>query len=451
MESTNKKATVSFVSLGCPKLLVDTEMMMGALNERGYDITFDTSRADIVVINTCSFLEVARRESFAVIDEFIKKKRIGRISRLFVAGCLPELMGQELDAMFPEVDGFVSLKEMANIVEIIESRPKSESISLGLRPHRLLSTASHTAYLKIADGCDNCCTYCLIPKIRGPLVSRSLESIIDEARRLAELGVLELNLIAQDVTAYGHDLPDAPRLPQLLKQLCDIDGIQWIRLLYAHPKGISDELIQTIARHEKVCKYIDMPIQHSENRMLKLMNRRVSRQDLVRLVSKLREAMPEIVLRTTVMVGFPGETEAEFEGLHEFVKTTMFDRLVAFTYSREDGTHAASMPEQVPKRVADDRNNSLLKLQAGISLERNSRLVGKEHEAIIDRVVRRGRGRSPTLIGRTRGQAPDVDGVLTLSGNMSAGEIVRAVITRAGYYDLHGRLAWKPGDLAAIQ
>jgi len=418
---------------------------MGAVAMRDFPISFDPDAADLVIINTCSFIEPARRESFEVIREYEKKRRDGAIVGLFVVGCLPQLLRQELSAKFEDVDVFVPLNEMSRIAEIIDDSVGDGSKPAHCRPAhepavRLLATPPHTAYLKIAEGCDNCCSYCLIPRIRGPLVSRPAESITTEARQLAEMGVKELNLIAQDVAAWGRDVPSKPRLHRLLGDLRDIDGVEWVRLLYTHPASIDNELIEALTANEKVCSYIDIPIQHSEDRILAAMNRKITKRQLVDLISRIRPAIPGVTLRTTVMVGFPGETEAEFERLMEFLDTTRFDRLGAFAYCRESGTPAALLYDQVPEEVKQERLDAVMRLQASISYEKNAALIGKELDVIIDRARPAEERRAAVLIGRTRGQAPDVDGVIRIHGSASPGELVRAVVMSAGAYDLEGEL-----------
>ncbi|MBN2209718.1 MAG: 30S ribosomal protein S12 methylthiotransferase RimO [Candidatus Coatesbacteria bacterium] len=446
----NAKPIVAFVSLGCAKALVDTEQMMAQLAQKGFTISFDTESADLVVVNTCSFIEPARRESFEVIREFEEKRRDGRIAGLFVVGCLPQLLGQELSAQFEDVDAFVPLDEMSRLAEIIDgSVTESDELVCGHPAHdpapRLLATPPHTAYLKIAEGCDNCCSYCLIPRIRGPLVSRHAKPVLVEARQLAAMGVKELNLVAQDVAAWGRDLSPRigrirSRLDGLLDDLCAVDGIEWIRLLYAHPASIDSRLLEAVARNEKVCNYLDIPVQHSEDRILAAMNRRITGQALADLISRIRAAVPGIVLRTTVIVGFPGETEAEFQRIMAFLEEARFDRLGAFAYCREAGTPAASLKRQVPNRVKQERLDAVMQLQARISHEKNAALVGRELDAIIDQAMPGKRGRAPLLIGRTRGQAPDVDGVVRIKGDASAGDIVRAIVTSADEYDLEAEL-----------
>jgi len=446
----NVKPIVAFVSLGCAKALVDTEQMMAQLAQLGFPISFDTQSADLVVVNTCSFIEPARRESFDVIREFEEKRRDGRIAGLFVVGCLPQLLTQELSTEFEHVDAFVPLNEMSRLAEIIGGSVAEESELVCCHPvrdpaPRLLATPPHTAYLKIAEGCDNCCSYCLIPRIRGPLVSRRAESIVVEARQLAAMGVKELNLVAQDVAAWGRDLSPriesiSLRLDSLIDDLCAVDGIEWIRLLYAHPASIDSRLLEAVARNEKVCNYLDVPVQHSEDRILTAMNRRITGQALVDLIARIRAAVPGVVLRTTVMVGFPGETGAEFQQLMAFVQETRFDRLGAFAYCRESGTRAASLRKQVPDEVKQERLDAVMQLQAGISHDKNAALVGKELDAIIDQAVPSGKRGTAILIGRTRGQAPDVDGVIRIKGDASPGDIVSAIVTGADEYDLEAEL-----------
>ncbi|MBN1591644.1 MAG: 30S ribosomal protein S12 methylthiotransferase RimO [Candidatus Coatesbacteria bacterium] len=436
---------MAFISLGCAKALVDTEQMMASIALHGYPIAFDPDDAEVVVINTCSFLELARAESYDVISEFEYKKGAGEVRAIAVVGCLPQLMGGELNVMFQGVDLWIPISREANIAteldELLGYGPEAPRKVTPLDPApRLLVTPPHTAYLKIAEGCDNCCSYCLIPRIRGPLVSRTSESIVLEARQLAQMGVKELNLIGQDIAAWGRDRQSPKGLSGLVRELCGIDGIEWIRLLYAHPASIDEGMIEAIASNHKVCKYIDMPIQHSENRVLSSMNRRISRLGLISLIERIRARIPEIALRTTLMVGFPGETDAEFERLLEFMDVIKFDRLGAFVYSREPGTAAASEADQIPEELQGDRLERLMALQADISLEKNSALIGSEVEAIIDGYPD-DEGNGARLIGRIRAQAPDVDGIISLVGDANPGDIVKAVVTTAGPYDLEGNIS----------
>lgn len=431
------KPVVSFVSLGCPKALVDTETMMGALASRGYRISFDTDAASVVIINTCSFIEAARRESFEVVREFAAKKQEGRIDRLFVAGCLPELVGDSILSRFPEVDGLIRLAQIEDVAAVIDPGTKPARPPAFVAP-RLLATRPHTAYLKIAEGCDNCCSYCLIPRIRGRLASRPLASIEKEAIQLASMGVKELNIVAQDVAAWGRDLPGKPRLSQLLDRLCNIPGLEWIRLLYVHPASISDDLIEAVATHNKVCKYLDIPIQHSEDHILAAMNRRITRHGLEQLLLKIKDALPSITIRTTVMVGFPGETERDFQNLLSFVESLRFNRLGAFIYSKEPLTPAAQMPNHIPAPVKRRRYNALMRLQAKISLELNRQLVGSSQNAIVDAPA--SPNNQKIFAARTQGQAPQIDGTLLITGEVTPGQIVTAKITGADEYGLVGEL-----------
>lgn len=435
------------VSLGCPKNLVDAEVMLGRLAKDRYEITTDEREADIIIVNTCSFIKEAKQESIDTILDLADRKQDGRCRLLIVTGCLPQRYQEELARELPEVDIFVGTGDYPRIAEIIEeksSRPEQlryigdpnfvfdESLT------RLNSSPAYTAYLKIAEGCSNCCSYCVIPSLRGAFRSRPLESVLAEARSLVAGGAREINLIAQDITTYGRDLPGAPSLETLIRELAAIDGLAWIRLLYAYPDGITDGLIQAIKNEPKVCKYLDLPIQHISDPILKRMNRRSTEPQIRELVARLREEIPEIALRTSLIVGFPGETEEDFRTLLHFVEEAQFDRLGVFCYSREEGTPAAEMPDQVSERVKRERYKKLMKAQARVSFKRNRRLIDTEEQVIVE-----GYSEETELLlkGRSSRQAPDIDGqVYITAGNANVGDIVRLRITDSSDYDLIGEI-----------
>ncbi|HMN02037.1 MULTISPECIES: 30S ribosomal protein S12 methylthiotransferase RimO [Geobacter] len=444
---SNAKEKVSMVSLGCPKNLVDAEVMLGRLAKDRYEITTDEREADIIIVNTCSFIKEAKQESIDTILDLADRKQDGRCRLLIVTGCLPQRYQEELARELPEVDIFVGTGDYPRIAEIIEeksSRPEQlryigdpnfvfdESLT------RLNSSPAYTAYLKIAEGCSNCCSYCVIPSLRGAFRSRPLESVLAEARSLVAGGAREINLIAQDITTYGRDLPGAPSLETLIRELAAIDGLAWIRLLYAYPDGITDGLIQVIKNEPKVCKYLDLPIQHISDPILKRMNRRSTEPQIRELVARLREEIPEIALRTSLIVGFPGETEEDFRTLLHFVEEAQFDRLGVFCYSREEGTPAAEMPDQVSERVKRERYKKLMKAQARVSFKRNRRLIDTEEQVIVE-----GYSEETELLlkGRSSRQAPDIDGqVYITAGNANVGDIVRLRITDSSDYDLIGEI-----------
>ncbi len=435
------------VSLGCPKNLVDAEVMLGRLAKDRYEITTDEREADIIIVNTCSFIKEAKQESIDTILDLADRKQDGRCRLLIVTGCLPQRYQEELARELPEVDIFVGTGDYPRIAEIIEeksSRPEQlryigdpnfvfdESLT------RLNSSPAYTAYLKIAEGCSNCCSYCVIPSLRGAFRSRPLESVLAEARSLVAGGAREINLIAQDITTYGRDLPGSPSLETLIRELAAIDGLAWIRLLYAYPDGITDGLIQTIKNEPKVCKYLDLPIQHISDPVLKRMNRRSTEPQIRELVARLREEIPDIALRTSLIVGFPGETEEDFRTLLHFVEEAQFDRLGVFCYSREEGTPAAEMPDQVSERVKRERYKKLMKAQARVSFKRNRRLIDMEEQVIVE-----GYSEETELLlkGRSSRQAPDIDGqVYITAGNANVGDIVRLRITDSSDYDLIGEI-----------
>jgi len=435
------------ISLGCPKNLVDSEVMLGLLREKGW-IPSTGEEAEVVVINTCGFIREAQEESVETILSMISAKEEGRFQKIAVTGCLPQRFGKQLIRELPEVDLFLGTGEIHRIADHLESSRMDcrRSIHLGAQPDylydhrtpRLLSSPPGWSYIKISEGCNNRCSYCTIPRIRGKLRSRTQTSIVREAEQMVSLGIREINLIAQDTTAYGRDLGHGTSLPGLLRKLVRIEGLEWIRLLYTHPRHITGEFIALMAEEKKICKYLDLPLQHIDDRMLQAMNRRVASQEIYDLLGRLREKIPGIILRTSLMVGFPGETDRRFRRLVDFVRRIQFERLGVFRYSREEGTRAARLPGQIAEAVKAQRHHQIMVLQKRISLRNQKRLIGRRLPVLVERP-----GRSSGVLweGRTPGQAPEVDGVTFLTkGRCRPGEIVEAVITEATAYDLYGEV-----------
>jgi len=435
------------VSLGCPKNLVDAEVMLGYLGKDGYEITTNEQEADIIIVNTCSFIKEAKQESIDTILDLADRKHDGNCKLLVVTGCLPQRYQQQLAKELPEVDIFVGTGDYPKIAEIIAEKRGLEgqvhyigdpNYLYDVEMPRMQSSPRYYSYLKIAEGCSNCCSYCVIPSLRGGFRSRPLNLVMEEARRLVGGGVKELNLIAQDITVYGSDLPGGVTLETLLQELVQIAGLRWIRLLYAYPDGISDSLIQLIKNEEKICKYLDIPLQHISNPVLQRMNRRSSETQIRELVTKLRSEIPDIALRTSLIVGFPGETDEDFKKLCHFVEEVQFDRLGVFCYSKEEGTPAAEMPEQISERVKRERYKKLMQLQARLSFKRNRRLMETVEEVIVEGVSEES---ELLLKGRSSRQAPDIDGMVYItSGQANIGDIVRLKITDSSDYDLIGEI-----------
>ena len=438
--------TVSLVSLGCPKNLVDAEVMLGHLPVERFSIITDESAADIIIVNTCAFIRDAQEESVETILEVADYKKKGRCKLLIVSGCMPQRYQKELEKELPEVDFFMGTADAPRIVELLdrhlEGRPQQE---IGLPDYlydhttpRVTSSPYYSAYVKIAEGCANHCSYCVIPSIRGTLRSRTIESVVAETKRLVDNGVKEINLIAQDVTAFGAEHGNGPELPALLRELVKIKGLVWLRLLYAYPDGITDELLDLIAAEEKICNYLDLPIQHIDDRILAAMNRRVDESDIRALLQRIRTRIPEMTLRTSLIVGFPGESDAQFRKLLAFVEEGHFERLGAFRYSREDGTPAAQLDNQVPERTKQARVKRLMKAQARVSLKKNLALKGRIEPTLVE-----GYSEETELLlrGRSVHQAPDVDGqVYITSGQADVGDIVNLKITDSSEYDLIGEI-----------
>lgn len=435
---------IGMVSLGCAKNQTDAEIMLGILDSTGHKLVANPEMADIIVVNTCGFIESAKQESIDTILEMAEYKK-GRLKALIVTGCLAERYNKEILEELPEVDAVLGVGDYDKIAEIINRVIAGDKPVLfghqdmdteeGLP--RILTTPSYTAYLKIAEGCDNNCTYCAIPKIRGRFRSRRMENIIEEAKQLAASGVKELILIAQDTTRYGIDIYGEYSLAVLLEKLCKIDGIEWIRVHYFYTEAVTDELIECMAREEKICKYIDMPIQHINNRILKRMARRTSREQIEETIRKMREKMPDCIIRTSIIAGFPGETEEEFSELERFVKKVKFDRMGIFAYSQEENTPAASFPDQIDEAVKEKRLDRLMSLQKQISLEKNKEKLGMTMSVIAEGYDEE----SFLYYGRSRGDSIGVDGRVYFAADdeIMPGDIVNVKILDCDEYDLTGK------------
>src|SRR6266536_2519912 len=439
-------------TLGCPKNRVDSEVMLGTLAEAGYRLVQEPERADVIVVNTCGFIESAKEESISAIVELADQKTSGRCKKLVVAGCLTQRYHGELARELPEVDHFVGTGAYQDIARIVADAqasrvivPDPDFVHAASTP-RVSSLPSHTAYLKIAEGCDNACAFCIIPKLRGAQRSRPVDDLVAEAEALAANGTVELSLVAQDLTAWGHDLPGRPRLHELLPALCRVDGVRWIRLHYAYPRDFPDALVDVMAGEQKIVKYLDMPLQHSSDRLLRAMKRGRDSRFLRELLAKLRARVPGLALRTSLIVGLPGETEVDFEDLLRFVEEQRFERLGVFEYSREEGTPAAEMAEQVPEAVKRERFERIMEIQQDISRDHQRAMVGRRVEVLVEGASEES---EHLLAGRNAQQAPEIDGLtyvneIAIQGAPGAsvypGEIVTVEVTDAGDYDLVGRV-----------
>lgn len=437
---------ILLISLGCDKNLVDSEMMLGMLEEKGYTFTDDESEAEAVVVNTCCFINDAKAESINTLLEMAQLKESGQLKALIAAGCLAQRYREEIQKEIPQVDAIVGTTAVAEIVEaldeVLAGKGSNHYQDINAAPvtgaKRLVTTGGHFAYLKIAEGCDKHCTYCIIPKVRGSFRSVPMESLLEEAARLAEGGVKELILVAQETTLYGVDLYGKKSLPALLHKLAQISGIYWIRILYCYPEEITDELIDTIAAEPKVCHYLDIPIQHASDNILRRMGRRTTEAELRGMIGRLREKIPDICLRTTLISGFPGETKEDFENLYNFVDEMEFDRLGVFTYSQEEDTPAAAMPEQIADKIKEARRGELMELQQEIAFEKAKDMVGRVLTVIIEGKV----ADEETYVGRTYRDAPNVDGYLFVNttANLMTGDFVKVLVTDANEYDLIGEI-----------
>lgn len=438
---------IYFISLGCDKNLVDSENMLGILHDNGYRITDKEETADIIIINTCCFIHDAKEESIQTILEMARYKKEGSLKALIVTGCLAERYKDEILNEIPEVDallGTAAFNEILHVIEqVIEGKRYTYFADIDKLPvsssKRILSSATPYSYLKIAEGCDKHCTYCIIPKVRGNYRSRSLKELIEEASYLASQGIKELILVAQETTLYGVDLYGKKALPDLLKELCRILGIEWIRLLYCYPEEITDELIETIGSEAKICKYLDIPIQHCSDRILRLMGRRTSKKDIIDIVNRLRSRIPDIAIRTTLITGFPTETDEEHAELKDFIKSMKFDRLGVFTYSKEEDTPAALLKPQILSKVKKQRQKELMKQQQSIAFEKSSSHIGLILDVIIEGRIA---DKDDVYVARTYMDSPQVDGYIFLNSDreLISGDIIRAKVTGANKYDLIGEI-----------
>lgn len=442
-------ATVGLISLGCPKNLVDSEVMLGMLRDANYHITNQETAADVLIVNTCGFIESAKEESIRHIFELAQHKEKGKCRALIVTGCLAQRYHKELMEEIPEIDALVGPGQISSIVDVIQGcladGQRKAHINEPLYIYdehapRLLSTPHYTAYVKIAEGCDNRCAYCAIPDIRGNFRSRTLESVEAEVRKLVGQGVKEIILIAQDTTRYGLDLYGEYRLAELIKRLSPIAGLEWIRLLYCYPNRFTQELIEVIAQTPNVCKYIDLPMQHAADDILKAMKRPVDQQQARELIENLRSKIPKIVIRTSFIVGFPGETEQQFVDLLKFMEEVQFDRAGVFTYSQEEGTPAAEMANQVPEKIKEERYHRAMLLQREISLKRNQQRIGEKVEVLVEEVIDAAK---MVYAGRSAYDAPEIDGTVEFTSprTLQPGDLVIVKINRALEYDLMGELA----------
>ena len=437
---------ILFISLGCDKNLVDTEVMLGLLASKGHQMVNDEMEADVIVINTCCFIHDAKEESIQNILEMAELKKEGRLKALIVTGCLAQRYKEEIIEEIPEVDAVLGTTSYDKILEAIdealEGRHCVEMTDIDALPlvqsNRLVTTGGHFAYLKIAEGCDKHCTYCIIPKIRGNFRSVPMERLLKEAEGLAEQGVKELILVAQETTLYGKDIYGEKSLHKLLKELCKVSGIQWIRILYCYPEEITDELIQVMKEEKKICHYLDLPIQHASDEILKRMGRRTSKAQLKEIIGKLREEIPDITLRTTLITGFPGETKEQHEELMEFVDEIEFDRLGVFTYSPEEDTPAALMDNQIEEEVKEDRQAELMELQQDIAFDLAEDMIGKEVLVLIEGKV----ADENAYVGRTYKDAPNVDGLIFVNTEeeLMSGDFAKVRVTGALEYDLIGEI-----------
>lgn len=438
------KETICLVSLGCPKNLVDSEVTLGLLAKEGHSLTTDPSKADVIIVNTCSFIKDASQEAIETILKLTPYKREGCCRLLIVSGCLPQRYGRVLEKELPEVDLFVGTGSFQKIPKLISRRVTKKSFLSGHtflyneKTPRILSTPPFTAYLKIAEGCSRTCTFCTVPKIRGPYRSRRIPSILKEAEELAARGAKELILIAQDTTSYGADLQDGTSLEKLLKALIRVEGVRWVRILYAYPtvSRLTESLLELISREEKICPYLDLPIQHIDDEILRRMGRRSKGREIRDLVQKIRTSVPGIALRTSLIVGFPGENEKQFKTLLRFVEEAQIDHLGAFKYSPKEGTPAYKLLNPVPEDVKDERFRTLMEVQKKISLKKYQRMVGQKKEVLVEGTGSEG----ITLRGRMNTQAPEIDGCVFLKGKARPGRFVEVKITQALPYDLTGNI-----------
>lgn len=436
---------IGMVSLGCSKNQIDAERILFKLKKAGYELSDDAGLCDIVIVNTCGFIQSAKEEAIETILEFCTLKKEGRIKAVVITGCLAERYREEVSELISEADAVIGIGCNEDIVEIINKVAEGEKISrfdekekLSLTGGRIISTLPFFAYLKVAEGCDNCCSYCAIPSIRGRFRSNPIEEVVKEAKYLVDNGVREINLIAQDTTRYGEDLYGESKLPELLTELCKIENLRWLRILYCYPERITDKLLDVMANEEKIVKYLDIPIQHCNDDILKKMNRKGDKKSLTETISKIREKMPDCILRTTLITGFPTETKEQFEELAEFVKEMQFDRLGCFPYSEEEGTKAALMTPQVDEEERQHRADIIMEMQNVISEQKNNKMMGKVVEAVVEGFDRW----AECYFGRTKADAPDIDGKIFFSSEekLAMGQFVKVRIDDTMDYDLIGEV-----------
>jgi ribosomal protein S12 methylthiotransferase len=443
VQNLNRK--VAIVTLGCPKNQVDSEVMSGHIGNR-YQVVEGPEQADIIIVNTCTFIESAKAESIDTILEMAQYKEEGTCKTLFATGCLAQRYGDELLTEIPELDGVLGTGNISEVLDAIEEAENQKVRRINQEAPEFLYdetmprnrlTPKHYAYVKVAEGCDNCCTYCVIPHVRGHFRSRKEESILQEVKKMADEGVKEILLIAQDTTRYGFDLYGEYRLPSLIKKVAKIEGIEWIRIMYCYPERFTDELIEVMKHTPKVCRYIDLPLQHAHDKVLREMNRRGSIEEAERLIWKLRKEIPDIRIRTTMITGFPGETEEEFQAVLSFVQRVKFDRLGAFAYSQEESTPAAKREDQIPLEVRESRRDELMRIQQDIAFEKQQRWLNKEIKVLIEEKLPDGR-----WVGRSEGDAPEVDGVVYIKSArpLQVGEFEQVRIFEADSYDLMGEV-----------
>lgn len=436
---------VGFVSLGCSKNLIDTEMAIGLFKRNNFEIVNDVEKAEIIIVNTCGFIESAKQEAINTILEMAEYKEKGTCKYLVVMGCLVQRYKKELQKALPEVDLFIEINDYGSywdkILELLDEKEKPDTINNLCYMDRVISTGNKTAYLKIAEGCSNRCTYCAIPYIRGPYVSRPMEEVLEEAKKLAVAGIKELIVIAQDTTRYGEDLYGESKLSDLLNELCKIDGFEWIRFLYAYPESITDELIQTVKNNPKICNYFDIPIQHISDSVLRRMNRRTNGKQIEELINKIKKQIPDVILRTSLIVGFPGETEEDFNKLYEFVKKGYFDKLGVFTYSKEDGTPAARLKEQIHPATKKKRYNLIMSVAKDISAEKLKSYIGKEYKVLVEDTT----FDHKFCVGRSYMDIPDTDGMVIIKNcdTKLVGEFVNCKVTAVNNYDLIAKISNK--------
>ncbi|MCX7951787.1 MAG: 30S ribosomal protein S12 methylthiotransferase RimO [Clostridiales bacterium] len=437
------KLKVGMISLGCDKNRVDAETMLFELKNNGFEIVNNEKDADIIIVNTCGFIESAKTESIETILEMAQNKENGKCKAVIATGCMAERYKEELINEMPELDAVVGTGNYSNIVDIVNNilNGKNKIVKVGNIDYnleykeRILTTPMHFAYVKIAEGCNNNCSYCIIPKLRGKFRSRNIDSIVNEVKDLANKGVKEIILVAQDTTMYGIDIYKRKALPELIKEIENVNGIEWIRIMYAYPEEITDELIETIKNCKKVCHYFDMPIQHISNNILKAMNRRTTKENILEKINKIKTSIPDAIIRTSLIVGFPGETEEDFNELVEFLKEFKLDRVGIFEYSQEEGTRAAEMENQIPSEVKLKRKEILMKIQSKINKEKNNSSVGKEFIVMVEGQVDNG-----TYVGRTYADAPEIDQLVYFKSTkkIKNGEFIKVKITKAYNYDLIG-------------